>query len=291
MVWNVSETVRSFTDSLAWNLFLISSGCLVFIFGFNGIAVHHDFVPGASYGLSVVAHKMMPLLSISSWYLLLTIPVFIVAWRWVSLRFFLLNLYATIFFALITRYIHLDFGIQNEMYAAIASGVIMGAGCGIILRSYGGGGGLDVVAVILNRKFGIRIGAFYFVVNAAVMGFALGVFTPDKIIASLVMQFTAAVATESTLSMFNQRKAVRIMSKYADELAMTLINGKHHAVLYPGKKGGCCGDTMDMILSITDNIRLRSLEQLVFEYDPEAVMVVENTFSVLGGAFSKCKQY
>jgi len=58
-----------------------------------------------------------------------------------------------------------------------------GAWAGIILRTYGGG--LDVLTVILNRKYGMRIGVFYFLGNAVVMITALGRFSPDTIIASL----------------------------------------------------------------------------------------------------------
>lgn len=74
-----------------------------------------------------------------------------------------------------------------------------------------------MVAVILNQRFGIRFGVFYFIVNALVMGFALSRFTPDKIIASLLMLFVSSVLTEYVLSMFNQRKAVRIISREAEK--------------------------------------------------------------------------
>ena len=70
----------------------------------------------------------------------------------VSRRFFCLNLLTMGAIAFMTSYVELDLGIKHGMYAAIAAGATMGAGSGIILRSYGGGGGLDVLAVILNRS-------------------------------------------------------------------------------------------------------------------------------------------
>ncbi|WP_432734533.1 YitT family protein [Maridesulfovibrio sp. FT414] len=283
--------MRKFTDSLAWNIFLLAAGSFIFIVGYNGIASYHDFVPGALYGLAVVLQKISPEISLSRWYLLLNIPLFVIAWKGVSRRFFWLNLLTMGMITLMTSYIHLDLGIRNEMYAAIASGAVMGAGCGVILRSYGGGGGLDVVAIILNQRYGIRFGVFYFAVNALVMGFALSRFTPDKIIASLVMLFVSSVLTEYVLSLFNQRKAVRIISREAEKIvyAITRVN-KMHATVIPAK-GGYSGDNMSMIYSITDNLRLRSLEQLVFDIDPQAIFVVENTFSVIGNNINRRRAY
>ncbi|GKT37663.1 Uncharacterised membrane protein YitT like protein, partial [Aduncisulcus paluster] len=159
--------------------------------------------------------------------------------------------------ALLTSYVHLDLGIHNEMYAAIASGAIMGAGAGIILRTYGGGGGLDALAVILNQRYGTRFGTFYFVINAIVMSFALSRYTPDKIIASLLMLFISSVLTEYVLSLFNQRKAVSIITRKSDIIVHELTRNKNmHATIISGK-GGYSGERVDMVYSITDNLRLR----------------------------------
>ncbi len=266
-------------------------GAFVFIVGYNGIAAHYSFVPGALYGLAVVAQDAVPSVPLSKWYLLFNIPLFAAAWTGVSRRFFFLNLLTMGAIALMTSYVHLDLGIRDGMNAAIAAGAIMGAGSGIILRSYGGGGGLDVLAVILNRKYGLRFGVFYFIVNGAVMLLALYRFSPDTIVSSLVMLFISSVVTEYVLSLFNQRKAVRVITRKADEIVRQLTEtNKFHATVIPAR-GGFSGTPIDMVYSITDNLRLRALEELVFTVDPDAVLVVENTFSVLGGKIAKRKSY
>ena len=282
--------LRTLTDTLSWNLFLLVLGSLVFVIGYNGVAAHHDFVPGALYGLSVVAQDIIPGISLGMWYFLLNVPLFLFAWKGVSRRFFLLNLFSMGIIAVMSSYVHLNLGIHNEIYASIVAGALMGGGCGIILRTYGGGGGLDVLAIILNRTYGIRVGAFYFVFNTFVMGCALSRYAPDTIIASLIMLFISSVITEYVLSLFNQRKAVRIITKRPDELLKVMIEGNHHATIFHGK-GGYTREQVDMIFTITDNIRLRSLEQLVLDNDPEAIFVVENTFSVLGGSIARRKTY
>jgi len=283
--------LRSLNDSLGWNMFLLTLGSVVYVLGYNGIAAHHDFVPGGTYGLAVIGNSAMPGLSLSNWYVLLNVPLFVAAWKGVSRRFFFLNLYSMVVIALLTAYVHCDFGIRADVYSAIAAGAFMGAGAGLILRTYGGGGGLDVLAVILNRKYGLRIGVFYFMVNAVVMITALNRFSPDTIVASLVMLFISSVVTEYVLSLFNQRKAVRILTRKGKEIAQNLTHvRKQHATIIPGK-GGYSGINMDMVLSVTDKLRLRNLEQEVFALDPEAIIIVENTFSVSGGSVGLRKNY
>ncbi|MFW5490025.1 MAG: YitT family protein [Desulfovibrio sp.] len=283
--------IRNVSDSLAWNVFLLALGSFVYVLGYQGIAADQNFVPGGLYGLAVVTVNSAPFLSLPVCYFLMNVPLFLVAWRSVSRRFFFLNLFAMTAVTIMTAYIHLDLGIRNEIYASLSSGAIMGAGCGITLRSYGGGGGIDVLAIILNRKYGLRFGVFYFSVNALVMLFALSRFTPDKIIASLLMLFVTAVVTEYVLSLFNQRKAVRIITKKTDEMVHFLTREKRlHATIIPAK-GGYTGQEVGMVYSITDNLRLRAFEQYVFDIDPQAIFIVENTFSVLGGNIAKRKVY
>ena len=64
--------------------------------------------------------------------------------------------------------------IQGRLLAALAAGVFIGAGAGIYLHSFGSVGGLDVIAIILNRKFNVRIGRFYFYFNLVLFGLRFG---------------------------------------------------------------------------------------------------------------------
>ncbi|WP_419786757.1 YitT family protein [Pseudodesulfovibrio sp.] len=279
------------TDSLGWNILVLTLGATLYVLGYVGIAAHHDFVPGGVYGLAVLFNNVVPALSLSNWYVLINVPLFILAWRGVSRRFFFLTLYTMLLIATLTAYLQCDLGIRADIYSAIAAGACMGAGTGMILRTYGGGGGLDVLAVILNRKYGIRVGIFYFMVNAMIMVAALGRFSPDIIVASLVMLFISSVVTEYVLSLFNQRKAIRILTRKGNEVAQAITHGrKQYATVFSGK-GGYSGVDVDMILSISDKLRLRSLEKDIFAIDPEAIIVVENTFSVLGGTIGLRKNY
>jgi len=52
--------------------------------------------------------------------------------------------------------------VRDPMLAAIAGGAILGTGAGITLHSLGSSGGNDVIAVLLNQKFNIRMGTFFF---------------------------------------------------------------------------------------------------------------------------------
>ncbi|MFA5515291.1 MAG: DUF2179 domain-containing protein [Desulfuromonadales bacterium] len=46
-----------------------------------------------------------------------------------------------------------------------------------------------------------------------------------------------------------------------------------------------------MLLTVINNIQLKRLEEIVFTEDPDALFIVENTFTVIGSTFSRRKIY
>ncbi|MCG8532693.1 MAG: YitT family protein [Desulfovibrionales bacterium] len=277
--------------SLPWNIFLLTFGSFIFIIGYNGIAVHHSFIPAGLYGFAVLGSYINEAITTPQWYLLFNIPIFIIAWKSVGRRFFLLNLYCMLLVTLLTRYFAMDIHIKDPLLAAIAAGIIMGMGTGIILRSFGAGGGFDVLAVILNRKYGLRIGVFYFVINILLISIIAVRFNPDLVVTTLIMLFLSSFTTEYALSMFNQKKAVRIISYKNEEIMQEMRKASRLNGTLVWGTGSYSGKAVSMLFCITDNIRMKQLESIVFDCDPNAIFIVENTFSVIGSNFAPRKTY
>ncbi len=287
----MTKRVERFTYTIWWNLLLITVGSVIISAAMKGIVVHHAFVPGGVFGVGLLIFYAFPVVSAGIVYFLLNIPLFVVGWVNVSRRFFFYSLYAMVVATLTYELIELDFGIQDQLYAAIAAGGIIGFGAGIVLRSLGSNGGLDVVAVLLNQKYNIGIGKTYFVFNFALFSFSLLVLDIDLIIASLILVFITSVVLESTLAMFNQRKLVLIISDRSDEIADEMIKRLKMGATFIRGRGAYSRKDKDIIMAITNNIVLKRLEELVFSKDEHAIFVVENTFNVLGSSFAKRKIY
>jgi len=286
-------TIRSekFTYSVVWNLLLITVGSVIIAAAMKGIVVHHAFIPGGVFGVGLLIYYAFPVISAGILYFILNIPLFVVSWVHVSRRFFLYSLYAMVLATVSYELITLDFGIHDQLYAAIAAGGLIGFGAGIVLRSLGSNGGLDVVAVLLNQKYNIGIGKTYFLFNFILFGASLMVLDIDLIIASLILVFITSVVLESTLGLFNQRKLVLIISDHSQEIADEMINRMKMGATFIRGHGAYSRKDKNIIMAITNNIVLKRLEHLVFSKDEHAIFVVENTFNVLGSSFSKRKIY
>ena len=273
-----------------WNIILIVSGSALFAYGAKAVVFEHGFITGGIFGSSLLFYYLTDLLSPGIWSLLFNLPLFVLAWFFISRRFLLYSLLSIVTVTICYEAIDHSLGITQQIYAALAGGVICGAGSGIILRSLGSGGGLDVVAILLNRKFGIGIGKFYLLFNVALFSISLTHLSIDLFVASVIFVFVSSVSLDYVLSMFSQRKMALIISQANCQIAKALLERGWQATIIKAK-GAYSGRDQDILMTITNNINLKQLEEVVFTLDQNALFVVENTFNVLGSVFGRRKQY
>ncbi len=274
-------------QSVIWNLFILTIGAGLFAIGAKAIAAPHGFLTGGLFGTGLLAWYATDILSPAIWYLIFNIPMFLIAWFYVSKQFLFYSLYGTCVVFLMGQFVDFTIPIDQDFYAAVAAGVVCGAGSGICLRSLGSGGGLDVLGVALNRKFNIGVGRFGFMFNASLFATSLYTISVDLFVASIIQVFIATSAMEYTLRMFSQRKLVYIISEKGEEISEAIISEGYPGATMLHGKGGYSGSSREILMTVTNNLLLRKLELLVFEIDDHAFFIVENTFYVRGASVKR----
>lgn len=277
--------------SVWWNLLLITAGCLVVTIGIKSLAVPHEFLPGGVFGLAALVYYMTDF-STPGWLnAILNLPLFAFAWFKVSKRFFMYSAYATVITTLFYDMVTVSLTVHSEIYAAIASGVVTGFGAGLVLRSLGSNGGLDVVAVYLFQQFNIGIGKIYLIFNTVLFSISLYRLPLDTIIASMIMVFITAVVVDQTLSLFNQRKVAFIISNQAEAISDDILQMLRQSATFLKGYGAYSRQEKNVLMTVVNNVQLKKLEEITFTHDENALFIVENTFSVIGASFSRRKIY
>lgn len=282
---------HQYISSVLWNLLLISAGSIVFGIGLKSIAIPQGFITGGISGLTLLFYYVSGLLSPGLWYLLVNIPIFLIGWIHVSRRFFLYSLYGMAALSVAIDLIRFTLPIHEPILAVLAGGVLMGAGTGIILHSLGSAGGLDIVGIILNQKFSLRMGTFYFTFNIVLFTFSFGFLDADLVLYSLFMSFISSQTLDYVLTIFNQRKMVFIISDLNDRIAKEIHTRLSRGVTFLNGSGAYTSREKKVILTVVHNYQLKRVEEAALSIDPDAFIITENTFNVLGRGFSKRKVY
>ena len=281
----------NFAYSVWWNLLLIAIGSYCIAVGTKSLAVPHQFIPGGIFGLATLSYYCGVPLSPGWLYTLLNVPLFLFAWFKVSKRFFWYSVFAVMVTTIFYEVSNVKILLENQLYASVASGVVTGFGAGVVLRSLGSNGGLDVVAVFLFQRFNIGIGKVYLLFNTILYSFSLYHTSLDLIVASLIMVFVTSVVLEQTFSLLSPRKVVFIISNMSEEISQEILDTMHQSATFLKGFGAFSKKDKNVLMTVVNNVQLKRLEEITFKHDASALFIVENTFSVIGSSFSRRKLY
>ncbi len=181
--------------------------------------------------------------------------------------------------------------VDNPLLAAIAAGTTSGIGSGIMLRSMGLDGGLSIVAMVLNQKYNLKIGAFNLVFNLIVFSFAPVYRDLNTVLYSVMLVYVSSGIIDYAMEFTNQRKLVFIVSDSAEFISHQIMEKLHRGVTYLYTKGAYTNQECYMVLTVVHNYQLKRLEEVVYKIDPKAFIIIENTYNVLGRGFSERRIY
>ncbi|SFN04112.1 YitT family protein [Thermodesulforhabdus norvegica] len=278
--------------SLLSNLFLISAGSIIFVMGMNSVLVPHRLLSGGVVGIAIILHYTMPFLSVGAYYFLLNIPLFLLGWYYLSFRFMAYTAYGMLIFSLLASLIRPPvLPMDDPILAALMAGVICGTGAGIVLRSLGSAGGLDVLAIVLNRRLGIRMGVVYTLCNALVLiggGFFIGM---EQALYSIIYVYTSSRVLDAVVAGFNRRKLVLIISARWQEIVDFILHRIHRGATVFRGIGAYTGEERTLIMTVTTMTELPRIKEGIFSVDPEAFIVINETLEVLGKRHGRYKVY
>ncbi len=277
--------------AIAWNLALLTLGAAIFSFGVKGIVVSKGLMSGGLSGVALLLHYLTGLLGPGILYFLLNLPLMVLGWVSLSRRFILYTLYGMGAMSVFLDILPALALIPDTLLAAVFGGSVMGAGTGIMLRTLGSSGGTDILAIWLNQKYDLRIGQLNFGFNLAVFSAGLAFYDVTLVLYSVILSYAYSRVMDYFLALFNQRKMVLIISDEAQAIARDIIGVLRRGATILHGEGAYTGNPKRVILTVANTIQIKRLEELVFAHDPDAFVVVESTFNVLGKGFSHRKTY
>ena len=231
------------------------------------------------------------------------VPLLILAFRYLHIRFTAYTLLMTVLFAAeLALFGNLTFPALFDMsepawrvVSVIFGAVTMGVAGGMIVRLGGSTGGMDIVSLLLNRRYSISMGTISMSLNV-VIALALGVVkaigTHDYRIGvesaalSFIALFVTSIAFNNIILGINRTKTLFIISDKWDEIAPEVLNKMHRGVTYIPCRGAYTNQEKTLVYILTKTIELGHIRRIVLEKDPKAIISIIDTREVIGKGFS-----
>jgi len=270
------------TKQVLWNLVLIAVGSMLCAVGVNGILIPQQFLSGGVTGVAIAIRYLVPSLPIAMLYFILNIPIYALGWMYVGRRFFLYSIAGLLIFSGALTYSNILLPVHDKILSAILAGIIIGVGSGIILRSLGSAGGLDILSIILMKRFSIRLGSSVLAFNALVLGAGAVLFSLEMALYTLVYLYVNSSMINLVVTGLSQRKAVNIISPKWETIAKEINEKIQRGVTIMRGQGGYTSQEHQILYTIITFRELPRLKQLISAVDPNAFVVVTDTLEVMG---------
>lgn len=285
------RTVSHTTGQVLSNLLLLTLGSILSAISVNGILIPNGFLSSGLTGLVLILHYLFPFLPVATLYFLLNVPVFALGWKFVGRRFFFYSMAGMTIYSATLAWVHVSFPAEDMLCSALLAGILSGAGVGIILRSLGSAGGTDILSVALLKRFSIRLGTTTLTFNCIVLLAGALFFPLEKAMYTLIYIYVSARILNLVISGLSQRKAVFIVSNFAEEISRKILKNIHRGVTILNGKGAYSGRDEKVLYTVVNFRELSQVKQLVSQIDPKAFVVVSDTLEVMGQRIGNQPQY
>jgi len=275
------QEILSTPRKLLSDLLYIFLGSILCAEAVNAILVPKHFATGGITGLSIIAHKLMPAINIGWIYFLMNIPLFLLAWKHVGRRFFFFSILGAMSFTIAVAFVHIPIQIEDKILASLLGGIIFGAGTGIALLSSGSQGGLDILSVMLLRRFSISLGNTVLAVNLFVLFMVAAFYSTDALLYTLVVIYVSSKVMDIVVTGLSQRKSLVIISPHWEAISNEILKDIRRGVTVIKGQGGFTGKQEHILYTVVPLMEIGQVKNLIKQIDPDAFVVISSTLEVI----------
>lgn len=215
------------------------------------------------------------------------IPLFILAWKKLSPRFFTKTLASvaiqTVAMSVIVQ--PAEPIMPDPLSNAIIGGALGGLSVGLCLRAGGCAGGMDILGVYFSKvRPNFSVGQLSYIINFFVLGFSAFLFDLQTALYSLVfVLITYTISDKVHIQNINVWALIITTNPELKHIInRQMIRG---ASYWPGK-GAFTGQDQEIIVTAINKYEVRDLKHIVREADPNAFVIL-NDGSPIRGNFEK----
>nr|WP_295971648.1 YitT family protein [uncultured Bacillus sp.] len=272
------------------NIFFILFGAAVFSFGIVHFNMQNNLSEGGFTGITLL------LFFLFHWdpsyvNLILNIPLFFLGWKLLGRNVIFYTIIGTIsvsvFLWIFQRY-QIDMPLTNDMtLAALFAGSAIGIGLGIIFRFGGTTGGVDIIARLVNKYFGWRMGKTMFIFDAAVITLSLIFYLSYReAMYTLVAVFIGTRVIDFMQEGAYSARGAMIISEQNEAIADRILKEMGRGVTVLKGYGSYTKRDREVLYCVVPKNEIVHLKNVIISVDPHAFVSVSIVHDVLGEGFT-----
>ncbi|MCT4645921.1 MAG: YitT family protein [Carboxylicivirga sp.] len=182
--------------------------------------------------------------------------------------------------------------VSEVMMNAIIGGILGGLGAGIVFVNGGSTGGVDIIAMIINKYKNISLGRLLLGMDVLIISssfFLVQTSSIETVVYGFMTMAILAYTVDMVISGNKQTVQFFIISKKPEELRKSVIFDAERGLTILHGKGGYSGEDRQVLMVIARKNETQEIFKVVKQIDPDAFITVGTVMGVYGQGFDKIK--
>lgn len=271
------------------NLVYIIIGNIFIALAVNTLILENHIIVGGTSGIgNVLNHYFNIPVSLSVG--CLNVCLFLVGLFFIGKKFAMTTLLSTFLFPIILQFFetHSMFHhyLEDPLLAAILAACLVGVGIGLILKANASTGGVDILAILLNKKFGFPV---HIVLNCIDLSILVLQFTfndTTHVIYGIMIVMITAVVLNKTLTQGTSLVQLTVISDHYEDIKQSILHEFDAGVTLLASEKGFTQENSKLLLSVLPYRKLPAIKAKIHELDPVAFVIVSHVEEVGGKGFT-----
>jgi uncharacterized membrane-anchored protein YitT (DUF2179 family) len=199
---------------IAFEWYAIVEGCFLVALGFFFLQ-SSSLLIGGTGGLAAITNNLYEI-SLGTWFFLINLPFFIIALKQMGKSFTFKSIVAiglvSILSDTLSSMIVID--VIPLWLAAIIAGGLMGIGLLLVFRNGASLGGVNILALYLEKHYGIHTGKVIFIIDMIILTLAFQVYSVEQVLYSVI----ASLVLTSVIGRYHKKAPISQLQPKPDRL-------------------------------------------------------------------------
>ena len=271
------------------NFLFIILGNLIFALGIATFVIPNGLIMGGSTGLALSVQHFLGI-DITITVAIINIVTFLAGLFILGKKFAATTLISTFIFPFFLNYFidieKLKHITSDTLLSAIFAALLVGTGVGIVLRVGASTGGLDIPAIILNKKRGIPIAIILYTIDISILLSQMIFSNIEQILYGIIIVLITTMVINKVIVYGKNDFMVTIISEKYLEISENIHNKIDRGTTFIDIQTGYKKNNQQAVMSVISKRELHSLNKLVQEIDPKAFIIINQVNQVKGRGFS-----
>ncbi len=269
---------------------LIVVGSVLYVISVKCFAAPMQIPSGGVSGIALLTNYLWKL-PIGVVTMALNVPLLLAGFKGLGRDFFCKTMFMIIFSSILTDLAGFLPVFEGDiLLASVFGGILKGVGYGLIIRTGGTSGGVDVIGKFMYKHFSVPMGTTSMAVNVCVLlGSAAALKSMELLMYGIIMQYAVSNMTDAVVYGSDHQKKALIITRKPEETAKALMERVGHGVTALHGIGMYTGEEREVLLCVIRRHEANQVKKMILEIDDTAFMMLSDVNEVLGRGFKQLR--